>query len=653
MVSGPPALLELSGIRRHYAGPPGEPEVEVLRGLDLRIHAGEFIAIVGASGSGKSTLMHLLGCLDQASSGTYRFHGQDVAQLTANERAVLRSAHFGFVFQAYHLIPTESASENVQVPALYTGLGQAQRTERAMALLGRLGLGDKGSLRPHQLSGGQQQRVSIARALMNGGQILLADEPTGALDSESGKQVMALLHALSQAGQTIVLITHDRALAAQASRVIEIQDGRIVVDSGRPAAQVAPAVPALSAAPAGAADRRVGWSDLREAVRTAWRGMRASRTRTALTLLGIVIGVAAVMVMSAIGEGTRRQVMERMGSMGTVNLYLASQSPDGGGPFGLLTEQDLDAVRALPQIRRVKPMISEYVTVRHGNVSKQVVVVATSAEMPAAHHWPLEKGRYYTGTEDRELAPLAVLGHKARKHYFPDTPDPLGRQLLVGNALFEVIGVMAERGTLTGVQDFDEMVFIPYQSGRARLYQSHVQPQYVTVQALSAAQVPQALAALKGLLLARHGREDFSIVNAAAAIATEAATQRNLSRMLGLIAAVSLVVGGVGIMNVMLMSVQERTREIGIRVATGARQRDILCQFMTEAVLLTLVGGVIGILAGLALCAALLLAGEPLLISVSAMVAAFACAVATGLLFGYMPARTAARLDPVVALAGE
>lgn len=650
MVSGPPALLELSGIRRHYAGPPGEPEVEVLRGLDLRIHAGEFVAIVGASGSGKSTLMHLLGCLDQASSGTYRFNGQDVAQLTANERAVLRSAHFGFVFQGYHLIPTESASENVQVPALYTGLGQAQRAERAMALLGRLGLGDKGSSRPHQLSGGQQQRVSIARALMNGGQILLADEPTGALDSESGKDVMALLHALSQAGQTIVLITHDRALAAQAGRVIEMHDGRIVVDRGRPATHAAPA---LSAAPVGAADRRVGWSDLREAVRTAWRGMRASRSRTALTLLGIVIGVAAVMVMSAVGEGTRRQVMERMGSMGTVNLYLDSKSPDGGGPFGLLTESDLDAVRALPQIRRAKPVISEYVTVRHGSVSKQVVVVATSAEMPAAHHWPLEQGRYYSGTEDHELAPLAVLGHKARKHYFPDTPDPSGRQLLVGNALFEVIGVMAERGTLTGVQDFDEMVFIPYQSGRARLYQRHVQPQYVTVQALSAGQVPQALAALKGLLLARHGREDFSIVNAAAAIATEAATQRNLSRMLGLIAAVSLVVGGIGIMNVMLMSVKERTREIGIRVATGARQRDILCQFMTEAVLLTLVGGVIGILAGLTLCAALLLAGEPLLISVSSMAAAFACAVATGLLFGYMPARTAARLDLVVALAGE
>ncbi|WP_235033776.1 ABC transporter permease [Pantoea sp. 18069] len=658
MVASLTPLIELRGIRKRYGGADEtdgqQPEVEVLHGIDLTIHAGEFVAIVGASGSGKSTLMNLLGCLDQASAGTYLFNGRDVASLDADEKAWLRREAFGFVFQGYHLIATESASENVEMPAIYAGMSGEARARRAAALLERLGMGDKLHNRPNQLSGGQQQRVSIARALMNGGRIILADEPTGALDSRSGAEVMRLLNELADAGHTIVLITHDRSVAAQAQRVIEIHDGDIVADSASDPRRALMALPVLDMAGAAGDDGASLWQDLREAARTAWRGMRINRSRTVLTLLGIVIGVASVIVMLAIGEGARQKIVAQMGTLGTTIMYMGSKTPASGGPAGQLTPEDLEAVAALAQIRTVMPVIGDPITVRHGNVDRQVYVFAASERMPAVHHWRVAQGRYYTAAEDRELAPLVVLGHQAKEHFFPDTPNPLGRQLLIGTSPFIVIGVMAERGAESAAQNYDEMVFIPYQSGRARVYQAQTQPDYVVVDVASSGQVLEAEAAMRKLLLTRHGgREDFAISNAAARLQAEAATRQSMTMMLGLIAAVSLVVGGIGVMNVMLMTVRERTREIGIRMATGARQRDILRQFLTEAVLVTLVGGTAGVLAGLAIGAGLIVAGVPVVFSATAMAGAFGCAVATGLLFGFMPARTAARLDPVIALAGK
>ncbi len=674
MVSGPVGanqpLIALRGIRKHYGDPAsGQPLVTVLHGIDLDIYAGEFVAVVGSSGSGKSTLMNILGCLDRPSDGSYHFQGQDVAQFDSDALAWLRREAFGFVFQGYHLIASESASENVEMPAIYSGLPKGERVQRAQALLQRLGLGERLGNRPNQLSGGQQQRVSIARALMNGGHIILADEPTGALDSHSGAEVMALLRELAAAGHTIILITHDRDVAAQAQRVIEISDGRIVGDSAsQPEAPAAASATASASASTGegkrmqlapvpqggSASATPLWAELLEAARSAWRGMRLNRVRTSLTLLGIVIGVVSVIVMLAIGEGARRKVVEQMGTMGTAILYMGSKPPATGGPAGQITEEDLDALRELPEIRRVMPVIGDPVTVRYGNADKQVYVFAASEEMPLVHHWKPKLGRYYTDTEDRDLAPLVVLGHKAHKHFFPDTPNPLGRQLIIGTSAFEVIGVMSERGADSGAQDYDDMVFIPYQSGRARVYQAQTQPDYVVVEAMSSEVVNEAEAALHRVLLARHGgREDFGIGNAAARIQAEAATRQSMAVMLGLIAAVSLVVGGIGVMNVMLMTVRERTREIGIRMAVGARQSDILRQFLTEASLVTLSGGTVGLVLGALVGAVLVLAGVPVVFSIRAMAGAFACAVVTGLVFGYMPARTAARLDPVRALAGE
>lgn len=394
-----PPLIELRGIRKRYGGG-DKPEVEVLHGIDLDIRAGEFIAIVGSSGSGKSTLMHLLGCLDRPSSGSYRFAGEDVSTFGADELAWLRRKAFGFVFQGYHLIPTESARENVEIPAIYAGLPPGERMQRAADLLGRLGLSDKLDNRPNQLSGGQQQRVSIARALMNGGHIILADEPTGALDSRSGAEVMELLRELAGAGHTVILITHDRDVAAQAQRVVEIRDGRIVADnvtdrqpSGQPLLHHA-GLSSLEMTQAHADTGTPFWQGLRETIRAAWRVMWIHRVRTSLTLLGIVIGVASVIVMLAIGEGTKQQVIDQMGSMGTTIMYMSSDVPSTGGPVGVITEEDLDEVARLPEISRVMPVIGDPILVRHQNVDKQIYVFSSPYIMPMVHHWRVAQGRF-------------------------------------------------------------------------------------------------------------------------------------------------------------------------------------------------------------------------------------------------------------------
>ncbi len=646
-------LIELHGIRKRYGGHDGAPAVEVLRGVTVSIGAGEFVAIVGASGSGKSTLMHLLGCLDRPSDGTYHFAGQDVAGLNPDELAWLRREAFGFVFQGYHLIATESARENVEVPALYAGMPAAQRHARSAALLQRLGLGERLDHRPNQLSGGQQQRVSIARALMNGGRIILADEPTGALDSTSGAEVMALLGELADAGHTIILITHDRKVAAQARRVIEIRDGEIIEDSGAvaiaaTAATLAPLDMARASNDSGAS---LG-TELLDAARAAWRVLWINRFRTGLTLLGIVIGVASVIVMLAIGLGTRQQVMAQLGAFGSNLLYMSSRGESSRIPGRSITLGDLEALKDVPGISHVLPNVTGNKVIRHGNIDVQTYVRGTGPALPQIQTWPVAKGGFFTEQDEREMATVAVLGARLADKLMPDVANPVGQTILIGNVPFQVIGVMSAKGALTGEKDEDDVLLLPFSTAGIRVFGQR-EPTYTVLAAFDVKRVAEVEAAVDVALFERHRIRDYGISNAAASIAAEAKTQDNMTMMLSLIAAVSLVVGGIGVMNVMLMTVRERTREIGIRMATGARRRDILRQFLTEAVLVSVVGGVAGIVAGIAFAGLLLAWQVPVIFSLSAIGGAFACAVATGLVFGFMPARKASGLDPVVALAGQ
>ncbi|QTQ36015.1 MacB family efflux pump subunit [Aromatoleum petrolei] len=643
--SGEP-LIELSGITKTFRT--GELAVEVLHGIDLTIYPGEFVAIVGSSGSGKSTLMNILGCLDRPTSGTYRFMGRDVAGFDRDELARLRRETFGFVFQSYNLIGGASARENVEVPAVYSGMPPPERHARATELLTTLGLGERTKNRPSQLSGGQQQRVSIARALMNGGRVILADEPTGALDSKSGAEVMQLLRELSAAGHTIILITHEREVADQAQRIIEIRDGNVVSDPGpRP-----PAGPEPDFAPH--IDRTSHLSDLVEATRTALRALRANLFRAALTLLGIVIGVAAVIAMLAIGDGAKQDVIDRISSMGTNLLTVRPGAPNqrGRDTTATLVREDVEAILELPNVLAAVPEQSTGVTVRHGNADHRTSATATGADYTIARDWPLAQGTFFSAADERRFATVTVIGQTVAKALFGDE-DPIGKYVLVNNLVFQVVGVMGPMGATPWGSDQDDVIFVPFTTGSLRLTgQRHLRSAIVAVEDVN--QIDDTQEAVRALLQTRHsGVEDFQIRNMAQVIENVSETQNTLTVLLGTVAAISLLVGGIGVMNIMLVSVTERTREIGIRMATGARMKNILQQFLIEALVVSALGGLIGVVVGLGSAAVIEAFDKPVVYSLPPVLLAFGCAFATGLIFGYLPARKAARLDPVVALASE
>ncbi|PPE65142.1 MacB family efflux pump subunit [Caldimonas caldifontis] len=647
---GPP-LIALSGVTRVYNA--GEAAVQVLHGVDLTIREGEFVAIMGASGSGKSTLMNILGCLDRPTAGSYRFRGQEVASLDSDELARLRREEFGFVFQSYHLIAGATALENVEVPAMYSGSPPAQRHARARELLGELGLADRLHHRPNQLSGGQQQRVSIARALMNGGRILLADEPTGALDSKTGEEVMRLLTELWQRGHTVILITHEKEVADHAQRIIEIKDGRIVADRAQAASPETPR--ARLAVPAPPAHDGSVLAEIVEAAKMAWRSLRSNVFRAVLTLLGIVIGVGSVIAMMAIGDGAKQQVLDRIGAMGSNLLLVRPGAPNQRGSWGITTlvNEDVKAINAeVPNVLAAIPEQNTTVTVRFGNQDMQTSANGTSHLFPLARQWPVAQGIFFSEADALDYAAVAVLGQTVARALFPDGQDPLGQYVLVNNLVFQVIGVMAERGASPMGSDQDDVIFIPFETSSLRVSgQRHLRNVTVAVEDVS--RIDQTQQDVELLLLERHGVVDYQIRNMASIIETTEQTANTMTILLGSIAAISLLVGGIGVMNIMLVSVTERTREIGIRMATGARERNIMQQFLIEALVVTSLGGAVGVVAGLSVAAVVGAFGPAVQYSASPVLLAFGCAFATGLVFGFLPARKAARLDPVVALSAQ
>ncbi|QCU31231.1 macrolide ABC transporter ATP-binding protein/permease MacB [Burkholderia pseudomallei] len=653
-MTGP--LLQLTRVTRRF--PAGEKDVVVLDDVSLSIDAGEIVAIVGASGSGKSTLMNILGCLDHPSSGSYTVGGRETSELESDELARLRREHFGFIFQRYHLLPHLCAAENVEMPAVYAGSAQAQRRESALALLARLGLSDRASHRPSQLSGGQQQRVSIARALMNGGEVILADEPTGALDSKSGRDVIRVLRELNALGHTVIIVTHDEQVAAHARRIIEISDGRIVGDRLNPHADAADAAPDASggAQPRRARRLSAGVGRFAEAFRMAWIALVSHRLRTLLTMLGIIIGITSVVSIVAIGEGAKRYMLDEIGSIGTntINVYPGADWGDSrADAIQTLVAADAAALADQIYIDSATPETSRSLLLRYRNVDVNALVSGVGERFFQVRGMKLAQGIAFGADEVRRQAQVAVIDENTRRKLFGANPNPLGEVILIDNLPCVVIGVTASKKSAFG--DMKNLnVWVPYTTASGRLFgQRHLDS--ITVRVRDGQPSDAAERSLTKLMLQRHGRKDFFTYNMDSVVKTVEKTGQSLTLLLSLIAVISLVVGGIGVMNIMLVSVTERTREIGIRMAVGARQTDIMQQFLVEAVTVCLMGGAIGIVLsfGMSFVFSLFVDQWKMVFSAASIASAFLCSTLIGVVFGFMPARNASRLDPIDALARD
>lgn len=644
------ALLQLNNVTRSF--PAGDQTLTVLKGIDLSIERGEMVAIVGASGSGKSTLMNILGCLDSPSSGDYLINGRQTCELDGDALAELRREYFGFIFQRYHLLGDLTAVGNVEIPAIYSGRERQERREQAASLLKRLGLEDRLDHKPSQLSGGQQQRVSVARALINGGDVILADEPTGALDSHSGEEMMALLRELHADGHTIILVTHDMQVAEYADRIIEIKDGEILSDRRKETDTDTPTAthtdvenPRLSAL----------WDRVSEATKMALLAMSAHRLRTFLTMLGIIIGIASVVSVVALGTGSQQQILENISSMGTNTIDIRPGTGFGdrrSGRVRTLTAADADALKNLPYIDSVTPSISSSATLRVGNQAVSASIKGVGPEYFRVRGYTLAQGTLFDEGNVRDLSQVAVIDNNTLKELFPNQ-NPIGKVIFVGNLPVRIIGTTAPHESAFGNSDALN-VWLPYTTVSGRMNGQR----YLGSISVRVSDTVSSAAAEQGittLLKMRHGKQDFFTINTDTIRENIEKTSATMTLLISAIAVISLLVGGIGVMNIMLVSVTERTREIGVRMAVGARQGDILRQFLIEAVLVCLGGGILGILLAYLVGALFSALGGsfPMIYSANSIIAAFTCSTLIGVLFGFLPARNAARLDPVAALARE
>jgi macrolide transport system ATP-binding/permease protein len=661
-------MIRVTGLEKTYRR--GVSEVRALAGVSLEIADGEFVAIMGASGSGKSTLMHLLGLLDTPDAGSYLLDGREVSALGPDELAQARSARIGFVFQQFHLLARTSARENVLLPGVYSDGGPVEPA-RAQRLLEALGVGERASHKPGELSGGQQQRVAIARALVNRPTLLLADEPTGNLDTASSREIMRVFRDLNRSGITVVVVTHEPDIARYASRIVVMRDGRVVSDApnGEPipydngGGPMAPtAEEADEALTRGSKRLRGAGAAWTAHVREALRALATNKVRSGLSTLGILIGVAAVIAMVAVGLGAQKSIKAQLSDLGSNLLTVRPGAFRSGGvnlgqgAVSRLTEEDAAAIAAVKGVARVSVESSGTVQAVAGASNWNTSVRGASpsyADINSAHP---TVGRFFGERENRERARVAVIGMTVQRHLFGDA-NPLGETILLNRVIFQVVGVLPAKGS-NGFMDRDDVVVIPVETALHRLF-GKTYPDSIGVQVADAKDMDTVQSALGDLLRKRHRiapsqDDDFEVQNFADIQKAVSATTTTLSALLAIVAGISLLVGGIGIMNIMLVSVTERTREIGLRKALGARGRDVLAQFLVEAAVIAALGGLGGVLLGCLVSWTISAAtGWATEISWVAVGAAVAFSSGVGVVFGYWPARKAAGLDPITALRYE
>ncbi|AAP95897.1 macrolide ABC transporter permease/ATP-binding protein MacB [[Haemophilus] ducreyi] len=692
-------LIELKNIERYHTN--GDTLTTVLKSINLKIYSGEMVAIVGASGSGKSTLMNIIGALDVPNSGEYFIYGRNIADLSGDELAELRCRHFGFVFQRYHLLSHLTAVKNVEVPAIYAMADKILRNQRANALLCQLGLEKQLENKPAQLSGGQQQRVSIARALMNGGDIILADEPTGALDSQSSQDVLKILKDLNRKGHTVILITHDLAIAEHADRVICIQDGKIVSDTANALESMIKPQNKRTFIDDAVIEvcqqhnteklnrpneknnidndnkennngynrndnsflnnpkKKLNSSILRsfnsyaESFFMAFNMMMAHKIRTFLTMLGIIIGIIAVVFVIALGEGTKKKVLDEFSSLGnnTIDIFPGKWG-DESDNVHTLNMEDLELLYQQPYVQRATPVLLHIAKARYLNKTMRSLINGVSHDFFMLKNYQLVTGRLFDQNDLTLSQPVGVIDKKSAKLLF-DMDDPINKIIFIDDIPLSIIGVV-ESSSLQQNSGKEILIWIPHSTMATRiLNQSYIQQ--ISVQLQPNVSPLKSDKAIIDLLTIKHGQKDFYTFSSSRFLQSLNKTTQALTLMISSIAFISLIVGGIGIMNIMLVSVIERTKEIGIRIAVGAKERDIRFQFLIESTMVSLIGGCIGVGCALLFGGLFSLAETSIKIqfTLSSFLIAFLCSSMIGIVFGYFPARNAAKLRPVDALSRE
>ncbi|MDR1050931.1 MAG: MacB family efflux pump subunit [Deltaproteobacteria bacterium] len=645
-------IIEIKKLNKFFGE--GDSRIHVLRDIDLDVEGGDFVAIMGQSGSGKTTLMNALGCLDTPTSGSYLLAGTPTARLGSDDLARLRGRMLGFVFQRYNLLPTLSALENVALPAVYTGAGQRERLARSEELLRTLQLGDKLRNLPHQLSGGQQQRVSIARALMNGGQIILADEPSGALDSKSGEMVMDILASLHDKGHTVVVVTHDREIASRADRIVELKDGVVVSDKR--------GAPARTGAAGPSEERKTNplarfKDQFAEAFKMSLQAIGAHKLRSTLTMLGIIIGIASVVSVVALGRGSQERIMANINSMGTNTITILPGTGFGdrrSGRVRTLTVEDSEMLARQQYLANAAPSVSSSSVLVYANKALNASLTGVGEQYFAVRGISVARGRGLTALDVRENNSVAVIDENTRRELFGDSEDPLGRVVIFRRQPLTIVGVARPLDMSFGQQNSLNL-WAPHTTVMNKITGERFISS-VIVKVSDAVNTQVAEKNIAALLTARHnGRQDFYTQNTDTIRQTIESTTATMTLLISSIALISLVVGGIGVMNIMLVSVTERTREIGVRMAVGARRFNILEQFLIEAVLLCVIGGLVGVaLSGLVGLTFNNLTGDfHMSFAASSIFLALGCSSLIGVVFGYLPARSAARLNPIDALAYE
>ena len=644
------SLIECKNINRYFGS--GANRVHVLKDVSLSIEKGDFVAIIGQSGSGKSTLMNILGCLDSATSGSYQIDGIETAKMEPDELAALRRERFGFIFQRYNLLGSLTARDNVALPAVYMGMGGKERSNRAEKLLQDLGLEGKEGNRPSELSGGQQQRVSIARALMNGGEIIFADEPTGALDTASGKNVIEIIQKLHKEGHTVIMVTHDPGIAAIANRIIEIRDGEIISDSSKN--------PEIPESKIERIKEKSSWlfyyDQFVEAFKMSVQAIMAHKMRSLLTMLGIIIGIASVVSVVALGNGSEKKILADISAMGTNTISIFPGRGFGdrrSGRIKTLTIDDAKVIAKQSYVASATPQTTSGGTLTYRNTDLSASLYGVGEQYFDVRGLKLESGRLFDESDVKEDAQVVVIDQNTKEKLFGADVNPLGKTVLFNKRPLTVIGVMQKEENSFGNADV-LMLWSPYTTVMHQITgESHTNS--ITVKIKNDANTQVAEKGLTELLKTRHGTEDFFMNNSDSIKQMVESTTGTMKLLISSIALISLVVGGIGVMNIMLVSVTERTKEIGVRMAIGARRNNILQQFLIEAVLICIIGGLVGV--GLSTLISLVfnhfVTEFPMEISIGSVIGAVVCSTAIGVAFGFMPANKASKLNPIDALSKD